>query len=560
MVNKIAAGEVVERPASVVKELVENSLDAGARNIEVEVTGGGLELIRVSDDGCGMDLTDLRLCLRPHATSKIASYEDLLNISSYGFRGEALSSIASVSEVVVTTRAVGSRNGWSLKCRHGGTIEERQAGAAQGTTVEVKGLFAFIPARRKFLRSAQTETRRCLEELTHQALANPGIGFRLIADGRISFELLSAEKMERCRQVIGDELYRSMAPIEARSGDLAITGISSQSDRLWTRRREQHIFVNGRKVGHRIVQSAVYQAYGPCLQGRHPSFIIFLEMPPRMVDVNVHPAKREVRFRDDDLIFRFVRSSLEKSVFGQGQPPHAADQWHSPERHYVQEERASWKELSGSKQQTIFNLDSAADAAALPSGAKVQPTPLIQYWQLHNRYILASIKNGLILVDQHAAHERILYEDLMSRPGRIRTQQLMFPASIELTAAESLVFNEYKEIFASLGFDLKAFGGRTIVVDGLPSATAEADAEKVIRAMLADLENTAQAGSDPAERVARSFACHAAIKAGQALSQEEMNRLVDLLFATSSPYLDPHGRPAVIKLTLEDLERRFGRV
>lgn len=560
VVDKIAAGEVVERPASVVKELVENSLDAGAGFIEVEIRGGGLEMIRVSDDGRGMEPEDLRLSVHPHATSKIGRYEDILEAVSYGFRGEALPSIASVSRLTITSRAAGRVEGRTLKCGAGQECRDTETSAAPGTTVEVEGLFANVPARRKFLRSALTESRRCLDEVFHQALANPGVGFRLVNETRVPLELLPAEPLERWRQALGDELFQTMLPVEARPGDLALSGLASLTSRLWPRRREQHVFVNGRRVHHRIVQSAVYRAYGPSLEGRHPAFLLFLTMPARWVDVNVHPAKREVRFRDDELVFRFVRSSLEGSFFGKGESPRGMVTGFHPAESAQGSGPVSWQELTVSEQRSIFDLAASGGSAVPPPVDEGRPATLVQYWQVHNRYILASIKTGIIMVDQHAAHERILYEELLGRTGGPRSQQMMFPATVELTASEAVVFAEYLEVFSSLGFDLKQFGGRTVVIEGLPATTAEADAEAVIRKMLGDLGASYQPGPDPRERVARSFACHAAIKAGQPLGQEEMNRLIDRLFATSTPYLDPHGRPAVIKFTLDDLGRRFGRV
>lgn len=559
VVDKIAAGEVVERPASVVKELVENSLDAGAGLVEVEVRGGGLELIRVSDDGSGMSREDLALSVRPHATSKIGRYEDILEAVSYGFRGEALPSIAAVSRLEITTRQAGESRSWTLSVGQGGECRLAEAAAAPGTTVEVSSLFGNLPARRKFLRSPQAEARKCSEEVILQALARPEVGFRILVDGRLSLDLVPSEPGERWRQALGDELYHAMLPVEDRSGDLSLTGVFSKPDRLWPRRREQHIYVNGRKVGHRLVQSAVYKAYGPALEGRHPAFLLFLTMPPRSVDVNVHPAKREVRFRDDDLVFRFVRNSLEKSLFGRGQAPMATGFGYPERPGGADGDNLRWGALTASDRQGVFDLAVPPEGGAGPR-EDAQKVPMIQYWQLHDRYILAPIKNGLILVDQHAAHERILFEELLARSSRVRSQQLMFPATIELTSLEHGVFKEYQAVFSDLGFDLKEFGGRAIVVEGLPAPTAEADAEKMIRGILEELASDSMTGIDPAERVARSFACHAAVKAGQPLSQEEMNRLIDRLFATSSPYLDPHGRPAVIKLTLEELERRFGRV
>ena len=556
VVDKIAAGEVVERPASVVKELMENSLDAGARSIEVELAGGGLQLVRVSDDGQGMSRQDLGRAVQRHATSKIRSYQDLLDIGSYGFRGEALSSIAAVSRLTLVSRPEGEPAGWCIECRQGEAASEREQAAGTGTTVTVEDLFGAVPARKKFLRSQLTEVRKATDEVVYQALANPGTGFRLVVDGRTVLDYRASDSEQRMRDALGDELFGTLTPAGPGSGGLALAGYVSRPGHLWPRRREQHLFVNGRKVWHRTVHSAVYQAYGPSLSGRHPAFVLFLTISPRSVDVNVHPAKREVRFKDEEQVFRSVRSALEQALFkedGAITPTDVAE--------YPQRAPEGWAQLTAAEQQRLFEL--ALPASTLPAQDSDGPAmqPLVQYWQVHNRYIFASIKNGIILVDQHAAHERILYEELLGGRGKPLSQQLIFPVTLELTPREMSAFEEYREVFGSLGFDISRFSGNTVVIEGLPASAGSAvDSGQLLRDILDDLERTAVAGTEPAELVARSFACHGAVRAGQALSQEEMNRLFDRLFATSSPYLDPHGRPAIIKMTLEDLERRFGRV
>lgn len=559
LVNKIAAGEVVERPASVVKELVENSLDAGASTIEIELRGGGLDLIRVSDDGAGMSRGDLQLCLLPHATSKISTYDDLLQINSYGFRGEALSSMAAVSEMEVISRRQEDPSGFVIQSSAGKVSGPREQGAAAGTTVVVRNLFANVPARRKFLRSLAAEIRRATEEVIAQALANPAVGFRMTIDGRDSLLLPAQNDRQRWQEILGDELYRSAVLVETISGKTGIRGLVSKPEALWPRRREQYFFVNGRRIQSRLLSSAVYQAYGSALQGRHPVYLLFLSLPPMAVDFNVHPAKREVRFRNEEDTFRFVKSTLEKVLFkgddaliACSRSPASLASW-SPGK--------EWTELSVAEKQAVFEFpQTVPEQQGSEAGTQAQP-PLVPCWQIHNRYIMAPTKNGLIIIDQHAAHERILYEEVLGRLGKPTTQQLMFPLTVELSAAEMAVYQEYREVFAKLGFDLKPFGGRTVILEGLPASVFGAESGDIIlHNILGDLAKSKEPSLDAEELLARSYACHGAIKAGQPLSQEEMNRLIDRLFATSSPYLDPHGRPAVIKFTLDDLERRFGRI
>lgn len=559
MVNKIAAGEVVERPASVVKELVENSFDAGARSIEIELRGGGLELIRVSDDGQGMTPEDLRLCLLPHATSKITTYDDLLNIRSYGFRGEALSSMAAVSEMEVITRQQENPSGFIIQSLFGELSPLREQGAAAGTTVVVRRLFANVPARRKFLRSPETEVRRAHEEVIAQALAHPDIAFKMIIDGRVSLALPVQKESERWQEIWGDELFSSVEILISISGKNEIKGLISKPEALWPRRREQYLYVNGRRIQSRLLSSAVYQAYGPALQSRHPAYLLFLSLPPTSVDFNVHPAKREVRFRHEDDIFRFVKSTLEKTLFkGSREFREAHHPEFTPSSISVERE---WSELSVAEKQAVFEFSQNRPEQQRTEERLPPQPPLVPCWQIHNRYIMAPIKNGLIIIDQHAAHERILYEEVLGRLGRATTQQLMFPLTVELSTNEMAVYQQYREAFEKLGFEIKPFGGRTLILEGLPASVVGAEGGDIIlHNILEDLSASREPSLDHEERLARCYACHGAIKAGQPLSQEEMNRLIDRLFATSSPYLDPHGRPAIIKITLDDLERRFGRI
>ncbi|MDQ7799073.1 MAG: DNA mismatch repair endonuclease MutL [Candidatus Edwardsbacteria bacterium] len=567
IVNKIAAGEVVERPASVVKELVENSLDAGASAIEVEIGRGGLQLIRVSDDGSGMDPAEMRLSLERHATSKITGYDDLLTIASYGFRGEALPSIASVSRLTMSSRPEVASSAWVIECDGGGIVSQKASAGNRGTTITVEDLFAKVPARRKFLKADMTEVRRVADEVVSQALANPKVSFRLVIDGKESFDYPGGSLEQRLEGVLTAEVFRSMLPVDFGQRPLAVKGFALRPDKLLARRRDQYLFVNGRRVSDRLAGSAIYRGYGPSLLGRHPSYVIFLEISPKQVDINVHPAKREVRFRDEGLVFNTVRSAIHRAMFQeQGAPDNLSPgslggffgtddrQHHGPEG-LAQEDKKAVYQLYGSEEpKALGDLFGVAE----PRSENVS---LVSYWQAHNRYIFAGIKNGIIMVDQHAAHERVLFEELLKSREKRLSQQLLFPISLELNPSQKIAFEQFQDIFTSFGFDIKQFSGNTVVIEGLPAAAGDrVEGEKLIRNILSDLCQNPAASLEPAEKLAMSFACHAAVKAGQPLSQEEMNRLIDRLFATSSPYLDPHGRPAVIRLTLDDLERRFGRI
>jgi DNA mismatch repair protein MutL len=560
IVNQIAAGEVVERPASVVKELVENSLDAGAGTIEVEIARGGLGLIRVSDDGCGMSPEDIRLSLQRHATSKITAYHDLQSISSYGFRGEALPSIASVSQLTLLSRRQADASAWMVASDGGNILRDRSEAGGQGTTVRVEELFAKVPARRKFLKTEMTESRKVAEEVASQAMVHPGTSFRLLIDGRVGFDYQPGTLSQRLEDILTTETFGRMAPVEFGQKPLRITGYMLKPDQLLPRRRDQYLFVNGRRISDRMVSSAVYQGYGAALLGRHPAFALFLEISPGQVDINVHPAKREVRFRDESLVFNTVRLGIQRALFGWQEA-------RKPEPSFAMAPAPAG--LESQEPRDVFAAGSAAPEDFVSGGGSLFPSAhprresfsLINHWQVHDRYIFAAIKNGIIMVDQHAAHERILFEELLKTQERGTSQQLLFPVSLDLTSGQLLAFEQFKETFARLGFEIKMFSGNTIVIEGLPAAAGDrVEGGRLVLSILEELCLNPEASVQPAERLARSFACHAAIKAGQPLTQEEMNRLIDRLFATTTPYLDPHGRPAVIKFTIEELERRFGRV
>ncbi len=559
IVNQIAAGEVVERPASVVKELVENSLDAGAGAIEVEIVRGGLELLRVSDDGCGMAPDDIRLSLERHATSKIDSYDDLMNIASYGFRGEALPSIASVSRLSILSRREGDSSAWLVESDGGSIARERAEAGSRGTTVRVEELFGKVPARRKFLKAELTESRKVAEETASQAMAHPDVSFRLVIDGREGFYYQAGSREQRLEDILGAETFGRMVPMEYGQRPLRVQGFLLKPDSLLPRRRDQYVFVNGRRISDRLVSSAVYQGYGPGLLGRHPAFVLFLDISPLQVDINVHPAKREVRFRDEGLVFNTVRIGVQRALYGSQEEsrPSAAPDSQDLSSAAILELRGEFRTIPAPS-----GIEAASTGSLFPPAESPRESAtLINHWQVHNRYIFAAIKNGIIIVDQHAAHERILFEELLRAQGGGASQQLLFPVSLELTPGRLLSYEQFEGTFTRLGFEIKRFSGSTIIIEGLPAAAGgQVDGGELVLAILDELCLPPSLSLQPAERLARSFACHAAVKAGKPLSQEEMNRLIDRLFATSTPYLDPHGRPAVIKLTLDELERRFGRV
>jgi len=601
VINRIAAGEVVERPASVVKELVENALDAGARSVEVTLHTGGRDRVEVSDDGTGMSSEDAVLALERHATSKIASDEDLHALSTFGFRGEALPSIASVSRLILESCEGDGADGTRLVVE-GGTLQEQGPAARRhGTTVIVEHLFANVPARRKFLRTAQTEYRHALNAVTEAALSRLDVAFRLEHDGREAFRLAAGEGLrERAQALFGGRSLKGAVTLGVEADDLRLTGILGSPAAARRSAAGVHLFVNGRPVNHRGLSYALYTGYGELLAGgSYPFACLFLEVSPGQVDVNVHPAKREVRFGDEPRVKDFVISAVSETLSRElGAPPLALTPFggrgsagggqggagHAPLRPddlpwkdlglfgaATEEARRSAEQLfqtmpapdAASVRETLGDLDGRTEAPVGEEGEGLA-VPGIEpvIWQIHDRYLLAPIKGGLLIVDQHAAHERVLYErtlaQLRGEPGA--SQQLLFPRVLDVSAEQAALVEELADLLSRIGYDVRPFGGFAVALEAVPPGVERAGREEeVLIALLDDLSEGGSRGSGVQEKIAASLACHAAIRFGDRMDPQQRRGLVDQLFACERPQVCPHGRPTHLVLGLEELERRFGR-
>lgn len=590
LANKIAAGEVIERPGSVVKELLENALDAGAGRITVEVTAGGTQLIRVVDDGQGMSRDDALLAFERHATSKISKAEDLHALRTLGFRGEALPSIAAVSRLTLETRQADEIGGTKVVIDGGEIQDVTDAGRNVGTTVTVRNLFFNTPARRKFLKSAQTEFRNVTQHVTHLAMGHPGVSFRLDHNGR---EVLSAgrreQRVERVRDLLGEELSEGMLPVQYSAGGVTIEGLVSSPQATRSSRMHQLCFVNGRNTTNRLVNHAVFAGYGTALpRDRYPTFVLFLEVDPRAVDVNVHPTKREVRFSDEraihDAVIGAVRDALQsdrvvgEAVFapqdvrkaataaeaGVAPLPSGAEQAIG---RYVARQGTDWARQTALPLMRRFRSPAPSPTARQPEAsddlelARDAEEGRTVLWQLHDRYILAPIKNGLLIIDQHVAHERIIYEDTLDHFGdrRASSQQLLFPLTLEFSFPEMQVLGEIIPLLEQMGFSIREFGRSQVIVEAVPTDLKTWGDGAVLRGMVDDMVKMGTITSGLGEKLACSFACHSAIKAGRKLSPGEMENLVDELFATRQPFLCPHGRPVVARMPLEGIDKLFGR-
>ncbi|HXY19224.1 MAG TPA: DNA mismatch repair endonuclease MutL [Gemmatimonadales bacterium] len=580
--NRIAAGEVVERPASVVKELLENALDAKASAVAISIESGGKTLVRVADDGEGMGREDALLALDRHATSKLRAADELVGIATFGFRGEALPSIASVSRFELETAVAGDPVGTRLVATGGLVSTVEDAVRQPGTTVTVRSLFFNTPARRKFLRSARSETRASVDAVTTLALALPRLGVALLADGKQVVEALPAPTLaERAAQVLGRRFAATLLPVAHEAGVARITGLVQRPAEASPTGRVAHLFVNGRPIrDHFLVRAAErgYRATVP--SGSRPSVILMLELPAADVDVNVHPAKLEVRFRDryaleaavEEAVHRALGDVVSAAPLGAAKMP-----WeHLAVSTGARTGAAPSAELTSDETEGLGLLDSdgldvAAEGEVAAAGREAWSQPSLEVdagrqvrvlAQVHESFILVESPDALLIVDQHSAHERILYERTMRalESGAESAQKLLFPLTLEFTPAELDAIEANAEPLAKLGWELEPFGGRSIAVHAVPAPHARFDAERCLKDVVADLAGGRFGGlANPLERFASTFACRAAIKAGQALTAQEMEELVDRLFSTELPAHDVHGRPTIVQLPLGELERRFGR-
>lgn len=603
VVNKIAAGEVIERPASVIKELMENSIDAGARNIEVEIAGGGIESMRITDDGHGIEGDQLLLAVTSHATSKIENAEQLFRVNTLGFRGEALASIAEVSQMVIRSRTANSDSGHELRVDGGVHGEVVPCSCAVGTTMEIGNLFFNTPVRRKFLRSPQTETGHIGEAFARIALAWPGVGMRLLHNGRAIHELVATDNPAmRIRELFGPDIGQALIPVSCEEGQIRISGFVADPSQSRGHNRMQYLILNGRHIRDRSLQHALGEAYrGLLLSGRFPIAFLRMEMPHELVDVNVHPAKLEVRFVDGSRLYSLLLGSIRNKFLSMdltareqlgkrsGELPNAP----AHERNDFAESHARAMPVQSSMPLEVdrslrdwtaavpeFRPFPGAGAGTGPgAGTPVHrqdashgPVPVrlparshhSKALQIHDRYLVTESDEGVVVIDQHALHERIIYEQLREKVlgGKLETQQLLVPEPVSLSPGEAARCLESRAALAEIGIAVEEFGRDTVLVSAYPAMLANLNPAELLRSVVDLLiDETRKPGTrDILDELLHMISCKAAIKAGDRLSDDEITALLEHRELCQDAHHCPHGRPTSLVFSREELDRRFKRI
>lgn len=600
--NQIAAGEVIQRPASVVKELLENALDAGATRIQLIIKEAGKQLIQVVDDGSGMSITDARMSFERHATSKIRASEDLFRIRTMGFRGEALASIASVAQVELKTRRETDPVGTRLVIEASEVKVQEDCATAKGTSLSVRNLFFNVPARRKFLKSDNVELRHILDEFQRVALANPAVHFTLHHNDQEVYHLPPTNRRQRVVAVLGPNTNPRLVPVEEEADSLHLTGFVGKPEFARRSRGDQYLFVNNRYIRSGYLHHAITGAFEELIsEDQHPLYVLFLDIEPSRIDVNVHPTKHEIKFDDERLVYHFVKVAVRHALGRHGLIPaldFEADHSFSPPKMDMPrlerdkaisqvmppsrqgdlaQKRQNWQDLFAGLQkpleeenpQSALNFpDPLAPALRMSSGGDAQPElegfaesrSAIRPYQIHQSYILSPIKSGFILIDQQAAHERILYESFVAQmQGQpAGTQAELFPRNLHLSPADSELIDSLLPQLQQLGFDLQAFGQHTFVLHGIPANfPAHKDALELIQNMLHHHKEDLPIKAGNQESLARNLARNAAIRRGVTLDETEMRDLIDRLFACEMPFKSPAGRLCFLTYELETLEKQF---
>lgn len=601
--NQIAAGEVVQRPASAVKELMENSLDAGSTLIKLHVKDAGKTLIQVIDNGCGMSETDARMSFERHATSKIRKADDLYAIRTMGFRGEAMASIAAIAQVEMKTKRIGDEVGVKIEIEGSELKIQEACTCPEGTSIAIKNLFFNVPARRNFLKNDSVELRHVIDEFQRVALPNPQVAFSLHHNSTEVFHLEKSTLKQRIMGIFGNSYNNRLVPVEENTSIVNIKGFVIKPEFAKKTRGEQFFFLNKRFIKNTYLHHAVQTAFQELLaKDSYASYFLMLEVDPKTIDINIHPTKTEVKFEDEKTVYAFLRSAVKKSLgqfnitpsidFNQEshlynmplkpadgiikQPTIKVNPDYNPFKNDTPKNytKASSRELSNrsNREKLYTNHTSETPQPEVKKEEKTQQIIDTDWdndlhesnkkltYQLHNKYILSHIKTGFMVIDQQGAHERILYERMLEtlEKHQSATQQELFPKTLELNAADFALLKELQEEIKGLGFDIREFGKNTYVIQGVPAATVNYESSALLEGLIENYkQNQQELKSNKRENIARSMARNMSVKAGKPLTQEEMNSLIDELFACKMPYSTPGGKPTITTISIDDLDKRF---
>ena len=555
LINQIAAGEVVDNPASVIKELIENSIDAKSKNIKVFIEDGGKKSILIVDDGHGMHKEDMVNAFERFATSKIENNKDLENINTLGFRGEALPSISSVSKTTIKSKD-SSNNGHLLEIDAGKIINSKPDSINNGTSIHVKNLFFNVPARLKFLKKDTTEYRKILFLFKVFALSNPKISFSLFNESKEIYNLQSTDLKSRIVDIYGNEYKDSLIEIDFKQDNFIITGFAGNLSLVKKRRGNQFTFINGRFILNPLVNQTVYNSYDSLIErGEFPFFLINIKLKNSFIDINVHPKKTEIKFKNEMQIQHVVKKSIVKALKNKIK---MIPNLYTPKENY--DSQVIGLPFGENKN---FNSDITKDKVdKMFNDSSIDLTNDIKVWQIHNKYILTEISSGLIVIDQHVAHERILYEMAKKslETGSLNSQKIMFPITLKYSPEDFSNLLDILPYLNKIGFDIREFGENSVIIEGSPSELSNGKEKEVINDILDNYIEHKQLNSSFVDYMAATYSCKAAIKAGDKLDESECINLIDKLFSTKHPYYCPHGRPIIINLSINDLDKRFERI
>ncbi len=565
MISKIAAGEVVERPSSIIKELVENSIDAESKNIEILIERGGKDLILIKDDGIGISSDELPLAFTRHATSKLNNMKDFENISSLGFRGEALASIASISNINIKTSTDG-KNASEINVRGGKVGKQKKIARNRGLTISVRKLFDALPARKKFLKSSDSEQIAITKIMKNYFLSNPKINFRYMNANKEIYNLPSKSLKDRIGDVFGKKHLDSLIKIEFEKQNFKLSGYLGNLDLVSKRLGNQYLFVNGRYTFNRMINHSIYRSYSSLIdRGEYPFFVLELRMPPNLFDVNMHPTKREIRFKDDWKVNQFIKDSIGSALKNVQKTTSTFNLNPSYKLKNTSEQIGfDAHQISDMNIDQLVNISETNDRVEkIFSESNNTNNPIIDnVWQIHNKYLVTYLNDGILIIDQHVAHERILYDSAIKGLNNKKTesQAVLFPNILELQGEDFDILIKLMPYLDKIGFKIKQFGENKVIIEAIPVYVKSNDETEIIKHIIDTFDNFKEKDNEMFDKIAANYSCKAAIKSGDSLEENEIKHLINRLFQSNNPYFCPHGRPIIVNLTIDELDKRFERI